>query len=411
MPTQTRYTPLQNTSAISRQPNTAVRTMAEVEAEMQAAAQLEREKARLKEERERYLLLQQRQQEEQLQQQAQERLLQEQQLAQQQLQQQQLQRQQLQRQQALQLQMMQQQQEQLQAARLRDDEARQAQLMFEEERQLQQQAQIQRLLQQQREQLQLQQQRTPPPRMMSTSQSPRFFEHQRQMSRLQQQQEQEQQLLAQQRFELQRQERMRLEELERRMSLASLERGRVESPLNPRRTPFAQDDPQSIQAQLLHHQAQVRERLELQQLQQQQQHQQQQLLLQQQHQQRLQQGQEIGQKFSRAGQRSQTPGDGGMPYNTGPLPPDAQQSFQAIQLQQRLLGDLSQQGDFHRDPPADPELLMKEASRKIVEAERMEEKRRRKAAKIAHMVGFLCFMIPDYGTELKIQFCRRGTTT
>lgn len=37
---------------------------------------------------------------------------------------------------------------------------------------------------------------------------------------------------------------------------------------------------------------------------------------------------------------------------------------------------------------ADQEALRVEAMRKIVEAERMEEKRRRRAAKIAHMVSF-----------------------
>jgi DNA topoisomerase 2-associated protein PAT1 len=48
------------------------------------------------------------------------------------------------------------------------------------------------------------------------------------------------------------------------------------------------------------------------------------------------------------------------------------------------------QAEFIRDmqgaSPAEQETLRTEAMRKILEAERMEEKRRRKAAKIAHMV-------------------------
>lgn len=59
-------------------------------------------------------------------------------------------------------------------------------------------------------------------------------------------------------------------------------------------------------------------------------------------------------------------------------------------MQQRLLAELVAQGELpanlHGIAKADQEALMVEAMRKIVEAERMEEKRRRKAAKIAHMV-------------------------
>jgi DNA topoisomerase 2-associated protein PAT1 len=62
---------------------------------------------------------------------------------------------------------------------------------------------------------------------------------------------------------------------------------------------------------------------------------------------------------------------------------------QSIQLQQRLLSEMAQV-EFMRDmqgiSQAEQEALRVEAMRKIMETERMEEKRRRKAAKIAHMV-------------------------
>ena len=48
-------------------------------------------------------------------------------------------------------------------------------------------------------------------------------------------------------------------------------------------------------------------------------------------------------------------------------------------------------GDFQAVSKADQEALRAEAMRKIVEAEKMEEKRRKKAAKIAHMAsGLFC---------------------
>jgi DNA topoisomerase 2-associated protein PAT1 len=64
---------------------------------------------------------------------------------------------------------------------------------------------------------------------------------------------------------------------------------------------------------------------------------------------------------------------------------------QNIQLQQRLLSEMAQV-EFMRDmqvpPQAEQDALQVEAMRRIMETERMEEKRRRKAAKIAHMVRF-----------------------
>ena len=61
---------------------------------------------------------------------------------------------------------------------------------------------------------------------------------------------------------------------------------------------------------------------------------------------------------------------------------------QNIQLQQRLLSEMAQ-AEFMREmqavSQAEQDALQAEAMRRIMETERMEEKRRRKAAKIAHM--------------------------
>lgn len=69
---------------------------------------------------------------------------------------------------------------------------------------------------------------------------------------------------------------------------------------------------------------------------------------------------------------------------------NAQSPPQSIQLQKRLLSELAQ-AEYMRDVQAisqvEQEALRAEAMRKIMETERMEEKRRRKAAKIAHMVS------------------------
>ena len=62
---------------------------------------------------------------------------------------------------------------------------------------------------------------------------------------------------------------------------------------------------------------------------------------------------------------------------------------QNIQLQQRLLSELAQAEFMQSMQGATQEehiALQQEAMRRIVETEKMEEKRRRKAAKIAHMV-------------------------
>ncbi|KAK0501205.1 topoisomerase II-associated protein PAT1 [Armillaria luteobubalina] len=209
----------------------------------------------------------------------------------------------------------------------------------------QEQLQIQRL-QQQRElqQRELQQaQSTPPPRMLPVSQSPRFLEHQRQILLLQQQQEQQQIL--------------RLQELQEQLRMESLERQLRAQQLNNLGTHHRQLSGQSLSPQL-------------------------------QHQRR---------------QRSRSPS------GTIPLQDSLPYHPQNIQLQQRLLSEMAQV-EFLRDMqgsnPAEQEALRMEAMRKIVEAEKLEEKRRRRAAKIAHMSRYNDLMTQsdkDFITRIQVS--------
>ncbi|KAG2346673.1 hypothetical protein BDR05DRAFT_906157 [Suillus weaverae] len=82
---------------------------------------------------------------------------------------------------------------------------------------------------------------------------------------------------------------------------------------------------------------------------------------------------------------------------------------QSIQLQQRLLSEMAQV-EFMRDmqgiSQAEQEALRVEAMRKIMETERMEEKRRRKAAKIAHMSRYNDLMTQsdkDFITRIQVS--------
>jgi DNA topoisomerase 2-associated protein PAT1 len=66
-----------------------------------------------------------------------------------------------------------------------------------------------------------------------------------------------------------------------------------------------------------------------------------------------------------------------------------QENIARTHPQQRLLNEMVQaelMRELQGGPPVDQEALRSEAMRKILEAERAEDKRRRKAAKIAHMV-------------------------
>ncbi|KAJ7767435.1 topoisomerase II-associated protein PAT1 [Mycena maculata] len=220
----------------------------------------------------------------------------------------------------------------------------------DQERELQLQA-LQRLQQQQVMQLreQPQHQRTPPPRMLPVSQSPRFLD-QRQMLLLQQQEEQHQLRLQQ---ELQ--EQLHMEELERQLraqQISQLNQGPTH--FNHRRQPSGPTiaELQALQQQHLHRR-----------------------------------------------QRSQSPA-----YQDFNVPPQ-----NSVQLQQRLLAELAQVEylrDFQGATQAEQEALRAEAMRKIVEAEKMEDKRRKKAAKIAHMSRYNDLMTQsdkDFITRIQVS--------
>lgn len=248
--------------------------------------------------------------------------------------------------------LLQQEEEALRMFQLQRERERQQLLQQEQEYERQQilqyqeqqhQLQLQKALQQQqREKQQLQ--RTSSPQIFSgVTSSPRFLEHQRQLLLLQQQ-EQQQRLL-------EIQEQLRYEEMERQMATRA-QQSHATNQLAHHRHPSG-PIPAELQAHLL---------LQHQQLQQQQ----------------------------NRRQRSQSPAvrnnfvgslQDGLPY----LP-------QNIQMLQQRMPELSQADilrELHAASPAEQEALRHEAMRKIIEAEKMEEKRRKKAAKIAHMVR--CF--------------------
>ncbi|KAJ7224401.1 topoisomerase II-associated protein PAT1 [Mycena pura] len=217
-----------------------------------------------------------------------------------------------------------------------------------EEREMQLQA-LQRLQQQQVMQMRehTQHQRTPPPRMLPVSQSPRFLD-QRQMLLLQQ----EDQLRLQQEL----QEQLRMEDLERQLraqQISQLNQGPIH--FNHRRQPSG---PTIAELQALQQQQQQQNRRH----------------------------------------RSQSP---------------AYQEFnvaqQNIQMQQRLLAELAQAEylrEFQGATQAEQEALRAEAMRKIVEAEKMEDKRRNKAAKIAHMSRYNDLMTQsdkDFITRIQVS--------
>ena len=225
--------------------------------------------------------------------------------------------------------------EEEQHMRLLQEQERQKRLCQEQ----QQQQQLQRLLQHQQE-------RTPPPRMMPVSQSPRFLEHPRQILMLQHQQEQQQQ---QQRLQ-ELQDQLRFEELERRMIAQMTLQQTQNGNQNNLHRQSSNLSLAEIQAAQVFHQQQRR-------------------------------------------QRSRSPAIGNHQISAS-LQESAQHHANKIQLQQRLLSEMAQ-AEFSRDfqsvSQADQEALRAEAMRKIVEAEKMEEKRRKKAAKIAHMAsGLFC---------------------
>jgi DNA topoisomerase 2-associated protein PAT1 len=275
-------------------------------------------------------------------------------------------RQQEQERQMEQLLLQQRQQQQIEEQRmLREQELRQRDLLLQQQQQQQQKdLHYQRILQmQQRQQAQIQQQqqlqgpqRTPPPRMLpGVSQSPRFMEHQRtQQALLLQEQERQQQILLQERERQhqrllqdrdQRQvqqmleQQHRIEELEKRLAHNLMLENKPGSPWQG-----LHDGPQFVGEQHLPVQRQFATPSPARHL--------------------LQQQQQA--QFGH-GLR------------------DQQQVPQSLQMQQRLLAELAQHG---MEVGGNQEHLRVEAMRKILEAEKMEEKRRRKAQKLAYMVGY-----------------------
>ncbi|KAF8216307.1 topoisomerase II-associated protein PAT1 [Mycena galopus ATCC 62051] len=237
------------------------------------------------------------------------------------------------------------------------DQAYQRRLAYQREREREAERELQlqafQRLQQQQQVMQLreqqQHQRTPPPRMLPVSQSPRFLD-QRQMLLLQQQEEQQHQLRLQQEL----QEQLRMEELERQLraqQISQLNQGPIH--FNHRRAPSGPTiaELQALQQQQLHRR-----------------------------------------------QRSQSPA-----YQDFNITP------QNIQLQQRLLAELAQVEylrDFQGATQAEQEALRAEAMRKIVETEKMEDRRRRKAAKIAHMSRYNDLMTQsdkDFITRIQVS--------
>ncbi|KAJ7504532.1 topoisomerase II-associated protein PAT1 [Mycena galericulata] len=220
----------------------------------------------------------------------------------------------------------------------------------DQERELQLQA-LQRLQQQQVLQLREhpQHQRTPPPRMLPVSQSPRFLD-QRQILLLQQQEEQQHQLRIQQEL----QEQFRMEELERQLraqQISQLNQGPTH--FSHRRQPSGPTiaELQALQQQHLHRR-----------------------------------------------QRSQSPA-----YRDFNVAPQSN-----VQLQQRLLelAQVEYLRDFQGATQGEQEALRAEAMRKIVEAEKMEDKRRKKAAKIAHMSRYNDLMTQsdkDFITRIQVS--------
>ncbi|KAF9005908.1 topoisomerase II-associated protein PAT1 [Cyathus striatus] len=302
----------QSASQLGNQNGQRGRTLQEIEAEMLAAAQQSRATSQRQQQQE--LLLQQQQMQLHLQQRRRE------------------------------------EEEELQLGMLQEPEL-QRRPLYEQQQQLQ----LHRMLYQQREQHQ--HQRSPPPRMLPVSQSPRFLEHQRQILLMQQQQEQQQQQRLQ---ELQ--EQLRLEEVERQLAQMRMQGDQGINSYVSRRQQIAGLTPVEIQ------------------------------LLQQEQQRR---------------QRSQSPSV--RPPFPAPTQDDVSYLPQNIHLQQRLLSEMAQ-AEFVREMQgvshADQEALRAEAMRKIVEAEMMEEKRRRKAAKIAHMSRYNDLMTQsdkDFITRIQVS--------
>lgn len=197
---------------------------------------------------------------------------------------------------------------------------------------------------------------TPPPRMHAHAQSPRFQQQQQQQHHqlLLQQQQQQMQLLELQELR-ERQQRQQLLELQEQLRLEEIERARHQQLR-------AQQNAQYLQ-----------------------------------HQRQQSGGTPLGEgQYRRHGQRVGTPSRLQQQQQLEvPFQQNLQYLPREIQMQQKLLAEMAQAEFLHSlqgspvNPAEDKELqeqLRAEAMRKIMEAERMEEKRKRKLEKIRYMV-------------------------
>ncbi|PIL24946.1 hypothetical protein GSI_12833 [Ganoderma sinense ZZ0214-1] len=225
---------------------------------------------------------------------------------------------------------------------------------------------------------------TPPPRMHPHSQSPRFHQQQQQhqihLLQLQQQQQQRQLLELQEQRE--RHERQQLLELQEQLKLEELERQQRQLRIQQQQMVGTNE---FIQNQLLQRGISP----------------------------------SLGDRARRGGVGRQSPGL--MNPSAGldvPFGQTMQYLPQNIQMQQRLLAEMAQAeflstmqgpGMSERDARETRELqemLRVEAMRKIMEAERMEEKRKRKLDKIAHMSRYNDLMTQsdkDFITRIQVS--------
>ena len=227
---------------------------------------------------------------------------------------------------------------------------------------------------------QLQQRNTPPPRMHPHSQSPRFHQQQQQVL-LQQQQQLQQQLQQQQLQQLREQqqlqelqelqdyrEQLQMEELERRLRAQQLYQAQQ------------QQQQQQQQARAALHQRQPSTGPTLVEIQ-------------------------AAEQLLRRRQQQRSPASFVNDQLEVPFQQNAQYLPQDLQAQQRMLAEAAQLELLQqlKGTPSqiDQENLRAEAMRKIMEAERMEDKRRRRQAKVAHMVSLVSLL--EY-PAIKVSF-------
>ncbi|KAI0642169.1 topoisomerase II-associated protein PAT1 [Trametes meyenii] len=226
---------------------------------------------------------------------------------------------------------------------------------------------------------------TPPPRMHPHSQSPRFHQQQQQhqIHLLQLQQQQQRQLMELQE-QRERQQRQQLLDLQEQLKLEELERQQQQHRLQQ----------QQMQHNELMHSHIIHQRLNSGGL-----------------------SPAFGDRARRVGRQSPAVMVPQAPVEV-PFGQNLQYLPQNIQMQQRLLAEMAQAeflstmqgaGLTERDARESRELqeiLRVEAMRKIMEAERMEEKRKRKLDKIAHMSRYNDLMTQsdkDFITRIQVS--------